>query len=412
MFKTPSIGYERQISSFLSLKSLAVPSGYACVFCLGQYKICSLSLNHGNLNIFLSLIILPLSLISCQHRDAKTEVKPQRRNITESVYASVKVSPETAYYVQSVRNGIIDRIYIKEGELVKEDQLLVQIVAPVSDKVQLNDAEISLEEAKSNLKGQNSLLNNIELEIQSIKEQSKLDSINLERQERLLSQNIGKSADYEQLKLKYDNSKTQLELLRQKLEQTKTTLEVNYKKAINKINSERNQLADFQIRARMDGRVYSINKEEGDFVSTQEKIAEIGSYDKFKIAMDIDEVDIIKINLRDSVLIILDAYPDEVFVANVSKIYAKKDDITQTFRVESTFQQLPPKLYYGLSGEANIIVAKRENTLVIPTAYLLPNHKVLTTEGEKTVTVGMRNLEYTEILSGIDTTSTLIKPGE
>ena len=57
MFKIPSIGYERQIFSPTkvrgrlcpALKSLAVPSRYACVFCLGQNKICSLSLNHGNL---------------------------------------------------------------------------------------------------------------------------------------------------------------------------------------------------------------------------------------------------------------------------------------------------------------------------------------------------------------------------
>lgn len=353
-----------------------------------------------------------MCLLSCQNRGDKTDVKPQQSDITESVYASVQVSPEKSYYAQPLRSGIIDKIYVEEGELVKEGQLLLQIEAPAGDKVQLTDAKINFEEAKTNFIGQNSLLNNIQLEIQSIEEQCRLDSINLARQERLLSQNIGKRADYEQLMLKYTHSKNQLKSLKQELEQTKTTLENNYTKAINKINVEKNELADFQVHAKMDGKVYSINKEEGDFVSSQEEIAEIGSADKFKIEMDIDEVDITKIELGDSVLIILDAYPGEVFVASVRKIYGKKDEVTQTFRVESAFLQQPPKLYYGLSGEANIVVSQRENTLIIPTDYLLPNNKVLTAEGEKKVTVGMKNLEYTEILSGIDTSSILIKPSE
>ena len=40
------------------------------------------------------------------------------------------------------------------------------------------------------------------------------------------------------------------------------------------------------------------NKEEGDFISAQEKVAEIGSHNSFKIEMDIDEVDITKVKLN------------------------------------------------------------------------------------------------------------------
>lgn len=361
---------------------------------------------------YLLLIISFTYFFSCQNKSDKVEIKPRQKNITESVYASIKISPETYYYAQAVRAGVIETIYIEEGDWVKENQILFHIAPPSGNKEQLIDARINLEDAKSNLLGKNSQLKNIKLEIQSAEEQLILDSINFRRQERLLAQNIGKRIDYDQVELKYINSKNQLALLKQKLEQTKTTLENNYKKAINRIDIEKNKLGDYQIRSKMDGKVYSVTKEEGDFVSTQEKIAEIGSYNKFKIGMDIDEVDITKIELGDSVLISLDAYPNEVFVSKVSKIYNKKNEVTQTFRVESTFLQPPPKLYYGLSGEGNIIVSRRENALIIPTEYLLPNNKVLTTKGKKSVKTGIKNLEYTEILSGIDTTSILIKPSE
>lgn len=361
---------------------------------------------------YITLIISSIFFFACENKRDQIEVKPQQSNITESVYASIKISPETYYYAQAVRPGIIDKVYIEEGELVKKDDVLFQIATPSGISEKMNNAKINLEEARSNFLGQNSLLENITLEIQSLKEQLRLDSINFKRQERLLAQNIGKQIDYDQLELKFRNSKTQLTLLEKKLEQTKTTLKNNFRKAKNRIDTEKNQLADLQIRSKMDGKVYSVTKEEGDFVNSQEKISEIGSYNQFKIEMNIDEVDITKIELGDSVLIILDAYPSEVFIAKVSKIFSKKNDLTQTFKVESTFQKSPPKLYYGLSGEANILVSKRENTLIIPTEYLLPNNKVLTTKGEKIVRTGIKNLEFTEILSGIDSTSILIKPSE
>jgi hypothetical protein len=78
--------------------------------------------------------------------------------------------------------------------------------------------------------------------------------------------------------------------------------------------------------------------------------------------------------------------------------------------VEAEFKELPPKVYYGLSGEANIVVSTRDNAIVIPAEYLLGDNKVLTEEGEKSVQVGIKNLKFAEILSGIDTTTSLLKP--
>lgn len=363
------------------------------------------------MNKYLALLII-LTSLSCQNKGDTNKIKPERNNITESVYASVKVSPQISYNPQPLRSGIIDKIFVQEGELVKKGQLLFQIIPSTNVNSQLTNAEISLSEAKSNYLGNNNLLNNIKLETQTTKEQLNLDSINLKRQERLFNQNIGKKVDYDQAKLKYDNTRNQLRILEQKYKQTKISLRSNYQKALNKSKTGKNDLSDFTIKSKIDGKIYSVNKEEGDFISAQEKIAEIGSHEQFKIEMDIDEVDITKINLGDTVIILLDAYEAEFFLATVSKIFPKKNDISQTFRVESEFIKQPPKLYYGLAGEGNIVVSKRSNALVIPTEYLKSNNTVLTTEGEKIVNIGIKNLEFVEILSGIDTTTSLIKPSE
>lgn len=361
---------------------------------------------------YFTLLIIIFTAFSCQNNQKDNSVKPKLSDIRESVYASVKIRPEVSYNPQPIRSGIIKKIFVQEGDFIEKGKIIFQISPTAAIQSQLTNAEINLQEAKANYLGNNNLLNNIQLEIKTVKEQLSLDSINYKRQERLWSQNIGRKSDLDQFKLKYQTTQKQFDILEQKFVQTKTNLENNYKKALSKTNTEKSQLADFTVRSEMGGKVYSLNKEVGDFISSQEQFAEIGSSDIFKLEMDIDEVDITKIELGDSVLIILDAYADQVFVATVNKIFPKKDDITQTFRVESTFKQPPPKLYNGLAGEANIIVSRRNNTLVIPAEYLMLNSKVMTNNGEKTIKVGLKNLEFVEILSGIDTNTIIIKPSE
>ena len=136
-------------------------------------------------------------------------------------------------------------------------------------------------------------------------------------------------------------------------------------------------------------------------VTVQEPIALVGSATRFIIEMLVDEVDIVQIENQMEVILNLDAYKGVVFTGKVSKIYPKKDERNQTFKVEAIFNEAPKKLYPGLSGEANIIIAKKQNALTIPKEYLIENNKVKTDDGFVTITLGLQNLEYVEVLSGI-----------
>jgi len=69
-------------------------------------------------------------------------------------------------------------------------------------------------------------------------------------------------------------------------------------------------------------------------------------------------------------------------------------------------------LFNGLAGEANIIVSKRKNALTIPSGYLIDKNKVLTTDGEKEIEIGLKNLKFVEVLSGIDVNTIILKPTE
>lgn len=356
--------------------------------------------------------LLALIFFSCGSQHKKDKIKPVLSNITESVYASLTVRPEATYFPQSNRSGIIEEIYVEEGEIVRKGQILFQISTTADVSNRLTNAELNLKEAKANYLGEDNLLLNIESELQSLRQQLLLDSTNFKRNERLRAQNASKQIDFERAKLSYESTLSRYSILKNKYAQTLNSLENSYQKARNLVKAERTQLGDFAIRAKMDGKVYSIQKEVGELISPQEKFAEIGSAERFVIEMDIDEVDITKISLGDTVSLFLEAYPNEVYLAKTSKISPKKDEITQTFRVESQFIQPPTVLYNGLSGEANIIVATRKAVPIIPSEYLMPNNQVLTEDGPLDIKTGIKNMEFVEILAGIDTSFVLLKPAQ
>jgi len=143
-----------------------------------------------------------------------------------------------------------------------------------------------------------------------------------------------------------------------------------------------------------------------------EPLAAIGSSDAFVIEMLVDEVDIVKLKIGYKALVTLDAYNSQVFEAVVSKIYPRKDERSQTFKVEAIFKNPPEVLYPGLAGEGNIIVAQKEDALTIPKEYLIENNKVRTEEGIIEISLGLQNLERAEVLSGLDADTYILKPEE
>lgn len=362
------------------------------------------------LNRVLALLAL-VWFTSCTSSDEQG-VSPRLMDITESVYASVSVRPELIYSSQPTRPGIIHEIFVEEGDEVKAGQLLYSITPGADFSDRMTAAELQLEEATANYAGESSMLDNLQAEMNTLRQQVILDSTNYQRQKRLWDQNIGKRVDFERAELTYTASKEQYRILQNRYEQTALNLQNTYRRALSGVNMSRNQLGDFEIRSSIDGKVYSINKEVGELITSQQQFAEIGSADRFIVEMNVDEVDIAKLSIGDTVLVALEAYPDEVFRASTTFISPKRDEQTQTFRVESRFEQQPEALFNGLSGEANIVIGRRSNALVIPAEYLLPGNQVNTEDGMVVVSVGVKNLEMVEILSGIDTTTVLIQAQE
>jgi len=356
---------------------------------------------------FISLLLL--TTISCS--DKQDKILPTEQSLTESVYASATIQPDRLYQVFAAVSGILDDVLVEEGDLVTTNKPLFQIInnAP---KLNSQNAKFALELAKENYNGSAAILSSIKDEIEAARLKFKNDSINYFRQKNLWEQQIGSKSQYEAKKLNYELASNQLKLLKNKYNRTKNELQTAVKQAQNNYHSASITTNDFTVTSKMNGKVYALFKEPGEIITSMEPLAAIGSANQFVIKLLVDEVDIVRINNNQDILIDLEAYADTVFKGKVSKIYPKKDERNQTFTVEAVFINPPEVLYPGLSGEANIVISKKENVLTIPKAYLIDSNKVKTDGGIVTVKTGLQNMDAIEILSGINKDTYIYKPDQ
>lgn len=357
----------------------------------------------------LGLIIFATLFYSCN--DGEDVIYPQKMDLVESVYSSVIVQPDSLYQAYAIVAGILDNNLVEEGDLVSKNDALIQIINKTPE-LNAESAKFALDLARQNYSGSATVLNAIEDEIAAANLKYRNDSINYFRQKKLWEQNVGSKAEYDSKELAYELSLNNINMLNSRYNRTKNELNTTLKQAENNYNTSLIATKDFTVKSKINGKVYALYKNAGELVTTMEPLAEVGSKDEFVIEMLVDEVDIVKISKGQVALINLDAYKDELFTAKVSRILPKKDERNQTFKVEAIFDVVPNVLYPGLSGEANIIIAKRENILTIPKEYLIEDDKVMTNDGLIDVVLGVQNLEFVEIISGISEKIQIRKPQE
>ncbi|MBR9860286.1 HlyD family efflux transporter periplasmic adaptor subunit [bacterium] len=351
-------------------------------------------MKYSSILVFINLYFLS----SC--KNIGDEVKPERKTITESVYSSVTVSPDSSYEVYSTTSGYLKNILVSEGDTVNRNSALFTIKNE-SIAFNLDNLKTALKQAEENLSANSPILRQVNEELASARLKRSNDSLQYVRQKSLWEKGIGSKTEYEGRKLAYELSRKNHEMAIARKKHSLSDLRNKLTQARNNYNSSLVNADEYNIKSKRAGTVYSINKEKGELINPQIPLATIGSSSTFILQMMIAEVDIVKIRVGQEILVTLDAYPKEIFKAKVTKIYPKKDERTQTFKVEGEFSSAPPQLYPGLSGEVNIVIRTKKDALTLPSRYVNDQNQVKTDTGLVKIEVGVRNLEFTEVISGI-----------
>lgn len=173
-------------------------------------------------------------------------------------------------------------------------------------------------------------------------------------------------------------------------------------------------LARTLLIAPFDGVVAEINGELNEYVTPSPPgIATLPAIDLvdnhcFYIAAPIDEVDAAAIKQGMPARITLDAFKQQRFEGRVRRIadyVLDREKQARTVDIEVEFVQLPEGLLAGYSADAEIILQSRPQVLRIPTAAVMEGPAVLLydsgTVEKRTITTGIKNWDYTEVLSGL-----------
>ncbi len=335
-------------------------------------------------------------------------VQPEFKSISESIYASGIIKSKNQYQVFSKVNGILQTALVKEGDLVKKGQILFQLN---NENAHLSTENARLTAGNADYAANLSKLGDLENAIALARKKLQTDSLLFVRQNNLWSNNIGTKVEQEQKALNFENSKTLLANALFKYEDLQKQLKLASVQSKNNLLISKTLENDFIIRSEVDGKVYSIFKEQSELVTNQQPLGVIGDDTQFLIELSIDERDIVRLKVGQEVLIRMDSYKGEVFEGVISSIEPMMNERTRTFDAKATFAKKPTTLYPNLTVEANIVIYTKQKALTIPRNYLVNDSTVMLENGKlQKVKVGLMDYTLVEIIEGISNSTKIILP--
>jgi multidrug efflux pump subunit AcrA (membrane-fusion protein) len=354
------------------------------------------------------LLLSSALLFSCKSKVEK--IKPSTESITESIYASGIIKSKNQYQAFATVNGIIENVFVVEGDLVKKGSPILSIS---NEAQRLNKENAELAAHFSDFNANQGKLNEAKLMIDLSKNKMKNDSALFFRQKALWQQQVGTKVELEQRDLAYQNSKTAYFSSVVRYDDLKRQLDFTSSQSKKNLLISDKMESDYTLKSEIDGIVYNINKSKGDLVGAQTPLAVIGDAQNFILEMQVDEYDILKIKKGLSVLVTMDSYKGKVFEAVVTKINPMMNERSKTFLVESEFIHQPEVLYPNITFEANIVLQTKDKALLIPRNFIINDSIVTKKNGDKVVVkTGLKDYQKIEILSGITAEDELVKPIE
>lgn len=268
----------------------------------------------------------------------------------ESVYASGVVDYVRQARISPVVNAAIRTVRVREGDNVRQGQILVDVVA-------------GQEEATA-----------LQLEAQAAQARSAYNRVN-----QLFHSGFAAPAARE-------------DALRQ------------YQAADAAARAARERLRDFHIAAPFAGRVLRRDAEPGNMAQIGTPLFVVADVNSLRITADIDERDAGRIAPGQQALARSDAFPGQQFAARVSEFTPQGDATARVFRARLSIDP-HAALRPGMTVELNIVLSRHDNAVLAPAAAVRDHSVWVLSAGHahrRNVTVGVTDAQQAEIRSGLE----------
>jgi HlyD family secretion protein len=318
------------------------------------------------IGLFLGLVVavaVGVSALSAARRGNRaTEVRLEavsNRDLVAIVTASGKIEAETRVDVSSDITGRIVKITVREGDRVEKGQLLVQIdAAQYQSVVQRGEAFLASSQASL-------------LQMQANRDQARR-ALDRALELRKTNANLISAEAVEQAQQAYDVAVATYQSTESQVDQARASLQ-----------EAKDNLAKTRIYAPIAGRVTRLAVEEGEvavpgtFSRETGLLMTVADLGVILAKVDVDETDVVRLALGDSVSVAIDAFPDTSFVGRVTKIGnsaklaaqqggGQTTDRAVDFEVEVMLDQPPADIRPDLSATARIVTETRKQVPSIP----------------------------------------------
>jgi HlyD family secretion protein len=315
--------------------------------------------NRKKLIIFSALgllvVILVVVIILGSGKDkiitVQTE-KVKRMTIIQVVEATGKIQPETQVKINAEVSGEIVAIPVKDGDFVKKGQLLVRI------KPDLYTAD--KDQAMASLTRTRSMLD------QRVSDFAKIEN-DFKRAKDLYAKKLISDSDFEAAKNAYENAKASIDAAKSDISNAQATV-ARAKENLNKTS----------IFSPIDGIVTQLISKTGERVSGSSfmqgtEIMTVSDLSVMEARVEVNENDVIHIKMGDTARVEVDAFPDSLFTAIVSrmantattKAAGTQEEVTN---FEIRLQILSKGVVFrpGMSCSAKIETKTQYNVLAVP----------------------------------------------
>ena len=320
--------------------------------------------------------------------------KPITTTIIKKTVATGSVVPRKEIEIKPQVSGIIDELYVEEGNQVKKGDLIARIRI-IPNMINLNNAESRVNKAKINM--------------QDAKR-------NFDRMVDLFEKGVIAKKEFESYEITYDNAK-------EELKNAEDNLDLIKEGQLKKSGAPTNTL----VRSTINGMVLDIPVEIGNSVIESNNfndgttIATVADMNDMIFKGKIDETEVGKIHIGMPLILTIGAIDDTKFDAALTKISPKgvEENGAVQFEIEANVNLKKGEfIRSGYSANADIVLAKAEDVLAVPEALLqFDNDKTFVEvetgpqEFKKVyIETGLSDGINIEVKKGIDKKTSIKKP--
>lgn len=312
---------------------------------------------------------------------------PEIQSIKTKTVVTGTVIPEDEVEIKPQISGIIEKLFVEEGDLVTNGDLLA--------KVKVVPNEQALNTAKGRLSNTLILLKNAEVEFK--------------RNQSLFEKEIISKRDFDNAKLNYDQAK-------QNVENARTDLQI-----IKMGSAGGSTTANTNIRATVAGTILEIPIKEGDQViesntfNAGTTIATVADLNKMIFEGKVDEAEVAKLIIGMPLKVSLGAIQDKEFDAQLKFIAPKgnEEQGTVQFKIEGDVY-LDNSIFIraGYSANASLVLENKDSIMGISEALLQfdkitndPFVEIKNNQGafeRKNIELGISDGINVEVISGLN----------